>query len=168
MALDAEDFGHERNRRGSAGDWLFVLLGRFWQGGEARSAGLPPVQQPVVPPAQAAPPTQPDAHPRGTSGSAGTNNPNTAAHPARPQKPPVVVEDHPVVQPPVPKPPRGRNCSLDDSEIPSYLSLAERYRNSGKYDRAISNYNLVLSCQPGNRQAQAGLHTAEEMEKYSH
>ena len=87
----------------------------------------------------------------------------------RPQKPAVAAQDHPpVVVPTTPKPARGRNCSLDDSEIPSYLNLAERYRNSGKYDRAISNYNLVLGCQPGNRQAQVGLRTAEEMEKYSH
>jgi hypothetical protein len=86
-----------------------------------------------------------------------------------PQKRPVVEPSHPLpLQPPVSKPARGRNCSLDDGEIPSYLILAERYRNSGKYDRAISNYNLVLGCQPGNRQAQAGLRTAEEMEKYSH
>ncbi len=85
------------------------------------------------------------------------------------QKPPVVAQGHPpVVVPTTPKPARGRNCTLDDSEIPSYLNLADRYRNSGKYDRAISNYNLVLGCQPGNRQAQAGLRTAEEMEKYSH
>jgi hypothetical protein len=81
----------------------------------------------------------------------------------------VVAVDHPpVVQPPPPKSARGRNCTIDEGEIPSYLNLAERYRNSGKYDRAISNYNLVLACQPGNRQAQAGLRTAEEMEKYSH
>jgi hypothetical protein len=82
---------------------------------------------------------------------------------------PVVAPDHPVaVQPPASKPARGRNCTIDDGEIPSYLNLAERYRDSGKYDRAISNYNLVLGCQPGNRQAQTGLRTAEEMEKYSH
>jgi hypothetical protein len=81
----------------------------------------------------------------------------------------VVAVDHPAaVPPPATKQTRGRNCTLDDGEIPSYLNLAERYRNSGKYDRAISNYNLVLGCQPGNRQAQAGLRTAEEMEKYSH
>jgi hypothetical protein len=88
--------------------------------------------------------------------------------PVATQKPPVVTPDHPPAVPsPASKPARGRNCSLDDSEIPSYLNLADRYRNSGKYDRAISNYNLVLGCQPGNRQAQAGLRTAEEMEKYS-
>jgi hypothetical protein len=89
--------------------------------------------------------------------------------PVATQKPPVVTPDHPPAVPsPASKPARGRNCSLDESEIPSYLNLADRYRNSGKYDRAISNYNLVLGCQPGNRQAQAGLRTAEEMEKYSH
>jgi hypothetical protein len=144
-----------------------VSSGVFGKSTKQEVQASPPVQQPAIPPPQAAPPTQPDSHPQGTSGSAGTNTPNTATHPAKPQKPPVVVEDRPVVQPPAPKPARGRNCSLDDSEIPSYLNLAERYRNSGKFDRAISNYNLVLGCQPGNRQAQAGLRTAEEMEKYS-
>jgi len=89
--------------------------------------------------------------------------------PVATQKPPVVTRDHPPAVPtPASKPARGRNCTLEDSEIPSYLNLAERYRNSGKYERAISNYNLVLGCQPGNRQAQAGLRNAEEAEKYSH
>ncbi|MDX6463441.1 MAG: hypothetical protein QOE55_7138, partial [Acidobacteriaceae bacterium] len=89
--------------------------------------------------------------------------------PVATQKPPVVTPDHPPAVPtPASKPARGRNCTLEDSEIPSYLNLAERYRNSGKYERAISNYNLVLGCQPGNRQAQAGLRNAEEAEKYSH
>jgi tetratricopeptide (TPR) repeat protein len=99
------------------------------------------------------------------------SGPKHNAIPAAPskQKPPVVAADNPpALQQPASKPARGRNCSIDDSEIPSYLNLADRYRNSGKYDRAISNYNLVLGCQPGNRQAQAGLRTAEEMEKYSH
>jgi len=63
---------------------------------------------------------------------------------------------------------RGRNCSLDDSDIPSYLNLADRYRNSGKYESAIRNYTLVLGCQPGNRQALEGRNRAEEADKYSH
>jgi tetratricopeptide (TPR) repeat protein len=88
--------------------------------------------------------------------------------PVATQKPPVVAPDHPPAVPmPASKPARGRNCTLEDSEIPSYLNLAERYRNSGKYERAISNYNLVLGCQPGNRQALSGLRNAEEAEKYS-
>jgi hypothetical protein len=88
------------------------------------------------------------------------------ATPSKP-KPPVVATDHPpAVQPQASKPARGRNCSLDDSEIPGYLNLAERYRNNGKYDRAITDYNLVLACQPGNRQAQQGLRNAQDAEKF--
>jgi hypothetical protein len=117
---------------------------------------------------QAAPPT---VHPGSNAVvPAKPSSPMHSPPPTAPvQKPPVVAADRPPAVPtPASKPARGRNCSLDDSEIPSYLNLADRYRNSGKYDRAISNYNLVLGCQPGNRQAQAGLRTAEEMEKYSH
>jgi hypothetical protein len=128
----------------------------------------PAVQQPAVPPPQALPPAQPDSNPAADPAPSGPKHSAVTAAPST-QKPPVVALDHPpAVQPPASKPAKGRNCSLDDGEIPSYLNLAERYRNSGKYDSAIRNYNLVLGCQPGNRQAQAGLRTAEEMEKYSH
>ncbi len=128
----------------------------------AREVKSSPVSPPPAPTVQSGSNTEVPPKP-----SAPKHTPNPA--PISPQKPPVVAQDHPPVVPSTtPKPARGRNCSIDDSEIPSYLNLADRYRNSGKYDRAISNYNLVLGCQPGNRQAQAGLHTAEEMEKYSH
>ena len=127
----------------------------------------PAVQQPAAPLPQAPPPAQPESNPPVTSMSAGAGE--TKPKPPQPQNPPAMALDHPaVVQSPAPKQARGRNCSIDDGEIPSYLNLADRYRNSGKYDSAIRNYNLVLGCQPGNRQAQAGLRTAEEMEKYSH
>jgi tetratricopeptide (TPR) repeat protein len=126
------------------------------------------VQQPAVPPPQAPPPAQLDSNPRVTSTPAGAKE--KAAVPASPKPPKAPTEpDRGLTAQTTPsKPARGHNCSLDDSEIPSYLNLAERYRNSGKYDAAIRNYNLVLGCQPGNRQAQAGMRTAEEMEKYSH
>jgi hypothetical protein len=128
----------------------------------------PAIQQPAVPPPQAPPPAQPVPNPRVTSASPATKE--KAAVPAPPKPPKLSPEpDRSLTPQTTPsKPARGRNCSIDDGEIPSYLSLAERYRNSGKYDSAIRNYNLVLGCQPGNRQAQAGLRTAEEMEKYSH
>jgi hypothetical protein len=126
------------------------------------------VRQTAVPPQRTPPPMQPDLNPRVTSTAGGAKE--KAAVPASPKPPkPSPEPDRGLTAQTTPsKPTRGHNCSLDDGEIPSYLNLAERYRNSGKYDSAIRNYNLVLGCQPGNRQAQAGLRTAEEMEKYSH
>lgn len=64
-----------------------------------------------------------------------------------------------------PKPAKPHGCTID-GEIPSYLSLAESNRSRGNYDRAISEYNLVLGCEPGNRQALEGLRKAEDAEKY--
>jgi tetratricopeptide (TPR) repeat protein len=126
---------------------------------EEKSSPTPPPSPPMV---QSGSKTEVPVKPSGPQHS-------PVPAPISTQKSPVAAPDHPAVVPsPASKPARGHNCSLDDGEIPSYLNLAERYRNSGKYDRAISNYNLVLGCQPGNRQAQAGLRTAEEMEKYSH
>jgi hypothetical protein len=128
----------------------------------------PTVQQTAVPPPQVPPPAQPDSIPPVTSTPAGAEEKAAVPPPAKPPKPATKPDPGLSSQTTPSSPPRGRNCSLDDSEIPSYLNLAERYRNSGKYDSAVRNYNLVLGCQPGNRQAQAGLRTAEEMEKYSH
>ncbi len=127
----------------------------------------PVVQEPAVTPSQAPPATQPVSNPRGAATTAGVKEKAPVPPPPKP-KPPTEPIAGAAPQTTPTKTARGRNCTLDDGEIPSYLNLAERYRNSGKYDRAISNYNLVLGCQPGNRQAQAGLKTAEEMEKYSH
>jgi hypothetical protein len=128
----------------------------------------PVVQQPAVPPPQTPQPAQLDSTPRVPSTSGGATE--KAVVPPSPKPPKHSTEPIAGAAPQTTssKPARGRNCSLDDGEIPSYLNLAERYRNSGKYESAIRNYNLVLGCQPGNRQAQAGLRTAEEMEKYSH
>jgi len=124
-----------------------------------KSSAIPPSPPPTV---QSRSNTEVPPKPSGP-----THSPTPA--PIAKQKPPVVAADHPPAVPsPASKPARGRNCTLDDSEITSYLNLAERYRNSGKYERAISNYNLVLGCQSGNRQALSGLRNAEEAEKYSH
>ncbi len=126
----------------------------------------PAVQQPAVQATQAPPPAHPDASPRVTSTSGGVKE--KAVLPTSP-KPPKTEPDRDLSsQTAASRPARGHNCSLDEGDIPSFLNLADRYRNSGKYDDAIRNYNLVLGCQPGNRQAQAGLRTAAEMEKYSH
>jgi hypothetical protein len=144
-----------------------VNSGVFSKSTKQAAESSPSQQQSAVPAAQVSTPARPDPNPRVMSTPAVANN-TPAPHPPKTQKPPVIAVDHPPAVQPAPKQTRGRNCSLDDGEIPSYLNLAERYRNSGKYERAISNYKLVLGCQPGNRQAQAGLRTAEEMEKYSH
>ena len=103
--------------------------------------------------------------------------PTTVSAPENNAQPPVVRPQRPTVAPdrgessaqqPVPKPPtKTRGCTLDSDEIARYLSLADRYRSGGQYERAISNYNTVLSCQPGNRSAQDGLRKAEDAQKYS-
>jgi hypothetical protein len=153
---------------------LLVVAYLVSAGGRGKSTkqvdgSSPTVQQPAVPLPQAPPPAQPESNPPVTSMSAGAGETKPKPPQPKPNPPPAMALDHPaVVQSPAPKQARGRNCSIDDGEIPSYLNLADRYRNSGKYESAVRNYNLVLGCQPGNRQAQAGLRTAEEMEKYSH
>jgi hypothetical protein len=126
----------------------------------------PAVQHAAPPPPQVPLPVQSGSNPRATSPPGIKEK---VAAPTPPKQPKPSKELAGGLSPTTPpKQARGHNCSLDDGEIPSYLNLAERYRNSGKYESAIRNYNLVLGCQPGNRQAQAGLRTAEEMEKYSH
>jgi hypothetical protein len=132
------------------------------------AATSPAVQQPAVSLPQSPLPAQPDSTPPVTSRSGGATEKAAVPTPPKPPKPYTEPDRSLTPQTTSSKPARGRNCSIDDGEIPSYLNLADRYRNSGKYDSAIRNYNLVLGCQPGNRQAQAGLRTAEEMEKYSH
>jgi hypothetical protein len=128
----------------------------------------PTVQQPAVSPPQVQPPVQPDSNTPATPTSPAAKEKPVVPPSPKPPKPSTEQDRSASSQATPSKTPRGRNCSLDDGEIPSYLNLADRYRNSGKYDAAVRNYNLVLGCQPGNRQAQAGLRTAEEMEKYSH
>jgi hypothetical protein len=62
---------------------------------------------------------------------------------------------------------RSRNCSIEVSDIPRYLNYAESNSSKGQYERAISEYNQVLGCQPGNRPALDGLRKAQDAEKYS-
>jgi hypothetical protein len=129
------------------------------QGGPAPGTRTPDVTQ--TPPAKTAGPPPPAA----------SDVPKVTTPPpiVKPPKPPVVVSDaSSLSQQPAPKPAtRSRNCSIEVDEIPGYLNLAERYRSRGSYDRAISNYNLVLGCQPGNRPALDGLKKAQDAEKYS-
>jgi hypothetical protein len=86
--------------------------------------------------------------------------------PAIPDGPKVIPPT--IVKPPVPavvsKP---RNCSIEISDIPRYLGYAESHSSQGHYERAISEYNQVLGCQPGNRSALDGLRRAQDAEKYS-
>lgn len=144
-----------------------MTTGVFSKSTKQVAVSSPAVEHPVVPSGSISTPPRPDSNPPATSTPTGAKT-NPAQHPLKPQKPPVVAPDNPPAVPlPATKTAKGRNCSIDDGEIPSYLNLAERYRNSGKYESAIRNYNLVLGCQPGNRQAKDGLRATEEMEKYS-
>ncbi len=89
--------------------------------------------------------------------------------PAKLRKPPVTTQDTAASdQPNTPKQTtKPRGCSIEMDEIPSFLNLAESHRNRGKYDRAISEYNEILSCQPYNRQARDGLRNAQDAERLS-
>jgi hypothetical protein len=57
---------------------------------------------------------------------------------------------------PEPKTPVRQGCSIAD-QIPRYLAMAESSRNRGQCDDAIRQYNGVLACEPGNREARQGL-----------
>ncbi len=96
-------------------------------------------QTPAIPPASVKPP-----RPRVTTPDAATSSSSA------PPKPP----------------PKGHGCAIE-GEIPGYLSLAESNKNRGKYERAISEYNAVLACEPGNRQAKEGLRNAQDAERLS-
>jgi hypothetical protein len=134
------------------------------------AAGIPQKVQPAAAPTQeVAPAHPPSSNPLATPTSGGAAGNGTAPTPPRPPRPLPGADRGIPSQSAASKPTaRGHNCSIDDGEVPTYLNLAERYRNSGKYESAIRNYTLVLGCQPGNRQAQQGLRNAEEAEKYSH
>jgi hypothetical protein len=131
-----------------------------------RQAKPAPARQSPTPPPTAPPNTVVQAEP------AVGDAPKVIAPPTivRPQRPNVASDrGGSSPQPPTPKPAaKTRGCTLDNDEIARFLSLADRYGSEGKYERAISNYNTVLSCQPGNRQAQTGLRNAVDAEKYSH
>ena len=96
--------------------------------------------------------------------------PTAPPNPVVPAKPDAHKELPPtIVKPPVPPAgvSRPRNCSIEVSDIPRYLNYAESNSSKGQYDRAISEYNQVLGCQPGNRSALDGLRRAQDAEKYS-
>ncbi len=127
-------------------------------------------QAPVAPT-----PEPPPAAPANTNTSAGPKTdigqPPATPPPAsvKPPKVPPPTRDaatsSPQTAPKQTTKPRG--CSIEIDEIPSYLSLADSYRNRGKYDRAILEYNAILSCQPSNRQARDGLRNAQDAERLS-
>jgi hypothetical protein len=123
-----------------------------------RKAEQPPVAAPpTAPPASDTPavPTvgnTPRSNPLGATG----NSPGSTVASDRGRS---------SAQQPVPKPPR--NCSIEISDIPRYLGYAESHSSQGHYERAISEYNQVLGCQPGNRAALDGLRRAQDAEKYS-
>jgi hypothetical protein len=126
----------------------------------------PVAPMPEPPPAAPAPAnSNTSAGPKTDLGQAPATPPPT---PAKPRKLPVPTQDAAASSPqPAPKQtPKPRGCSIEIDEIPSYLNLAEGFRNRGKYDRAILEYNAILSCQPYNRQAQMGLRNAQDAEKY--
>ena len=128
------------------------------------------VEQPAAAPTPGPPPPAASTTNRPTGPQTGIGLvPTTPPSVAKPRKPPVAIPDAPTPsQLAVSKPsPKGHGCAIE-GEIPSYLGLAESNKNRGKYDRAISEYNAVLACEPSNRQAQQGLKNAEEAEKYSH
>ena len=128
-------------------------------------------QAPVAPT-----PEPPPAAPPNTNTASRTQNGHRTAHrttppplPPKPRKVPPATQDAAALNPQTPPKQitKPRGCSIEIDEIPSYLSLADSYRNRGKYDRAILEYNAILSCQPYNRQAQDGLRNAQDAERLS-
>jgi hypothetical protein len=129
------------------------LVSSFHFGSPAKPA--PQVTKQVEPSTVPQPPEQPSPAP---------------PKPVVPAKPDAHKELPPtIVKPPVPPAvvSRPRNCSIEVSDIPRYLNYAESNSSKGQYDRAISEYNQVLGCQPGNRSALDGLRRAQDAEKYS-
>jgi hypothetical protein len=127
-------------------------------------------QAPVAPT-----PAPPPAAPANTNTSAGSK-PDIGQAPAtppptplKPRKFPPTTQDAATSSPQTPpkQTTKPRGCSIEIDEIPSYLSLADSYRNRGKYDRAILEYTAILSCQPSNRQARDGLRNAQDAERLS-
>jgi hypothetical protein len=93
-------------------------------------------------------------------------------NPQAPVKPPVTLGNAPGATSPSQQTgskiaAKSRNCSIEVSDIPRYLNYAESNSSKGQYERAISEYQQVLGCQPGNRLALDGLRRAQDAEKYS-
>jgi hypothetical protein len=132
--------------------------------GEQSPVALTPEPAPTTPPT-APPNTNTPTGPKTDAGQAPTTPPVPA--PVKPQKVPATTQDAAAsTQQTAPKQTtKPRGCSIEIDEIPGFLGLAEGYRNRGKYDRAILEYNAILSCQPYNRQAQAGLRNALDAQR---
>jgi hypothetical protein len=100
-------------------------------------------------------------------GPTAITSPPSATQQAKPS--PVPLSPEPAA--PVTSFPKGaarpRNCSIELSDIPRYLKYAEDNSRKGQYERAISEFNQVLACQPGNRAALDGLRRAHDAERYS-
>ena len=128
-----------------------------FSGNHAKQPASSPVSQPAIPdkpPTVTPPPAKAET----------ATPPETPPPTPTPQNPPAVVTDARPSSPPAPRPARG--CSIA-GEVPDFLRLADSYRSRGDYERAITNYNLVLGCEPGNRQAITGKRNAETAEKYA-
>jgi hypothetical protein len=129
------------------------LVSSFHFGNPAKPAPTQHVKpSPILPPPEPAP----------------TAPPNPVVPPG-PEAHKVIPPIPAIVKPPVPAGvvSRPRNCSIEVSDIPRYLNYAESNSSKGQYERAISEYNQILGCQPGNRAALDGLRKAQDAEKYS-
>ncbi|HET6218789.1 MAG TPA: hypothetical protein VFE27_17335 [Acidobacteriaceae bacterium] len=125
-------------------------------------------QPPVTPRPEPAPTAPPNTNPL-TGPKADVGQAPTTPVPVKPRKVPETTQDAAASssQTPPKQTTKPRGCSIEIDEIPGFLSLAENHRNRGKYDRAISEYNAVLACEPGNRQAKEGLRNAQDAVRLS-
>jgi tetratricopeptide (TPR) repeat protein len=121
----------------------------------ALSTQAPPPTAPPNPVAQAAPPVVPPD----------TKRISPAPPPKSKSKFEAADEDAPA-QTSSKQATKGHDCAIA-GEVPEELKLADGYSSQGKYERAITAYQQVLACEPGNRQAQTGLRNAQTAEKYS-
>jgi hypothetical protein len=133
------------------------------------SPAHPALSTPASPPAalpsagpQAAPPVVPPAE----NNNAETK-PVQPVPPTKVKPPPRVAADQDTAEPTgLKQAKKSHECSIA-GEIPDYLRLAARNNSRGNYEPAISEYNQVLACEPGNREAKDGLRNAEDAEKYA-
>jgi len=128
----------------------------------ALSTQAPPPTAVPNPGAPTAPPVVP---PAGTNST--ETKPISPAPPTKVKPPPrVEAADQDAASPTGLKQTTKHGCSIA-GEVPEFLSLADDNSSKGRYERAISEYQQVLACEPGNRLAQAGLRNAQTAEKYS-
>ena len=127
----------------------------------ALSTQAPPSSAPPNPDAQAAPPVVSPA----ANNSSDTKRIPPAPPPKSKAKPEAADQDT-LPQTSSKQAAKGHDCAIA-GEVPEELKLADGYSSQGKYERAITAYQQVLACEPGNRQAQTGLRNAQTAEKYS-